>query len=135
MPYCRGTGSSALPKPKRLEDNPNDQLAETQLIGKAPPNRHPPVKTIVGVAWYREHDWPRIKTLFQDGGQLHDSHAEWLKDTRKAMKQLEKEGCFAKPVVIDIDDLIGWCLVRGCKIDAKARTEYVVHLMQAESKG
>jgi len=105
------------------------------LIAKASPNRHGPGMSIVGVAWYQENDWPRIKTLFQDADQLHDSYAEWLKDTRKAIKQLEKEGCFAKQVVIDIDDLIAWCLVRGHKIDAKARTQYVVHLMQAEPKG
>ncbi|MBF0563152.1 MAG: hypothetical protein HQL37_14330 [Alphaproteobacteria bacterium] len=104
------------------------------MIGKAPPNRHGSGPSIVGIAWYRENDWKRIKSLFQDADQLHDTHAEWLKDTRKAIKQLEKEGCFAKPVVIVIDDLIAWCLVRGCKIDATARTEYVVHLMQTKQK-
>jgi hypothetical protein len=33
----------------------------------------------VGVAWYREADWPRIKELFPDADKLHDSYAEWLK--------------------------------------------------------
>ena len=28
----------------------------------------------VGVAWYREADWPRIKELFPDADQLHDSY-------------------------------------------------------------
>jgi len=31
---------------------------------------------MLGVAWYREADWPRIKELFPDADELHDTHAE-----------------------------------------------------------
>jgi hypothetical protein len=39
--------------------------------------RPQPKKTgVVGVAWYREADWARIKELFPDADKLHDTYAE-----------------------------------------------------------
>jgi hypothetical protein len=41
------------------------------------------------------------------------------------MKRLARTGMTVEPVVIDIDDFLGWCLVHNCPRDAKARTKYV----------
>jgi hypothetical protein len=79
----------------------------------------------VGVAWYREADWHRIKELFPDADQLHDTHAEWLKFAEESVKRLTRTGMTVEPVVIDIDDFLGWCLIHNRARDAKARTEYV----------
>ena len=79
----------------------------------------------VGVAWYREADWPRIKELFPDADKLHDSYAEWLKFAEESVKRLASTGMIIEPFVIDIDDFLGWCLIHGRPRDAKARTEYV----------
>jgi hypothetical protein len=79
----------------------------------------------VGVAWYREADWPRIKELFPDADQLHDSYAEWLEFAEESVKRLARTGMTVEPFVIDIDDFLGWCLIHGRPRDAKARTEYV----------
>ena len=40
----------------------------------------------VGVAWYREADWPRVKELFPDADKLHDSYAGWLKFAESASR-------------------------------------------------
>jgi hypothetical protein len=79
----------------------------------------------VGVAWYRDADWPRIKELFPDADKLHDSYAEWLKFAEESVKRLASTGMIVEPFVIDIDDFLGWCLIHGRPRDAKARTEYV----------
>jgi hypothetical protein len=79
----------------------------------------------VGVAWYREADWPRIKELFPDADLLHETHAEWLKFADESVKRLARTGMTVEPVVIDIDDFLGWCLIHNRPRDAKARTEYV----------
>jgi hypothetical protein len=79
--------------------------------------------TAVGVAWYREADWPRVKELFPDADQLHDGYAEWLKFAEASAKRLARTGMTVEPVVIDIDDFLGWCLVQNRPRDAKARTE------------
>lgn len=80
----------------------------------------------VGVAWYREADWSRIKELFPDADQLHDSYAEWLKSAEESVKRLARTGMIVEPYIIDIDDFLGWCLIHDRPRDAKARTEYVI---------
>jgi hypothetical protein len=91
----------------------------------------------VGVAWYREADWPRVKELFPDADQLHDSYAEWLKFAEESMKRLARTGMTVEPFVIDVDDFLGWCLIHGRARDAKARTEYVAEKLSHKypSKG
>jgi hypothetical protein len=88
-------------------------------------SKKPGAGMAVGVAWYREADWPRIKELFPDADQLHDTYAEWLKFAEESMKRLARTGMTVEPVVIDIDDFLGWCLIHNRARDAKARTEYV----------
>jgi hypothetical protein len=79
-----------------------------------------------GVAWYREADWPRIKELFPDADQLHESYSEWLKFAEESVKRLTHPGVAVEPYAIDLDEFLGWCTVHGCPRDAKARTAYVV---------
>ena len=81
---------------------------------------------VLGVAWYREADWPRIKELFPDADELHDTHAEWVKSAEASLKRLTRPGVTVEPYTIDLDDFLGWCTVHGCECDAKARTAYVV---------
>jgi len=81
---------------------------------------------VLGVAWYREADWPRIKELFPDAADLHDTYAEWLKDAEASVKRLIRPGATVEPVIVDIDDFLGWCMVHGHRPDSKARTEYVI---------
>jgi hypothetical protein len=90
--------------------------------------KHQPKRTggVVGVARYREADWPRIKELFPDADQLHDTYAEWLKFAEESVKRMSRSGLTVEPYTIDLDDFLGWCLVHGCPRDAKARTAYVV---------
>jgi len=81
---------------------------------------------VVGVAWYREADWPRIKELFPDADKLHDSYAEWLKFAEGSVRRLRRSRVTVEPYTIDLDDFLGWCLVHGRPRDANARTAYVV---------
>ena len=89
-----------------------------------PKKAGPPM--VLGIAWYRETDWPRIKELFPDAADLHDTFAEWLKDAEASVKRLTRPDATVEPVIIDIDDFLGWCMVQGHRPDSKARTEYVI---------
>lgn len=86
----------------------------------------------IGVAWYRESDWARVKSQFSDAADLHDTYEQWHQDTENVIKEITALGHFVIPVTIDIDDFIGWCMVRGRKRDGKARSEYVTEKMRAE---
>lgn len=90
---------------------------------------------VVGVAWYREEDWPRVKRQFPDADELHDSYAEWLASARDAMKAIERSSARAEPLVVNLDDLFGWCLIRGREPNAESRGEYVAEKLRAKHQG
>jgi hypothetical protein len=89
---------------------------------------------VVGVAWYREADWPRVKKTFPDADELHDSYAEWLESAEDALKQIKSTGVAAEPFILDIDDFLGWCLIQGRPSDAKARSEYVAQRLRLKHR-
>ena len=82
---------------------------------------------VLGIAWYREADWPRIKALFPNAGDLPDTYAEWLKTAEATVKRLNaRPDVTLEPVIIDLDDFLRWCMVHGHQPNSKARTQYVV---------
>ena len=81
---------------------------------------------VVGVAWYREADWPRIKALFPGADELHDSYSEWVKSAEASVQQAHPSRRDWEPYTIDLDDFLGWCAVHGRPRNAEARTAYVV---------
>jgi len=85
---------------------------------------------VVGITWWREPDWPRVKELFPDADELHSTYAEWLKSAENAVKELKRRGVAAEPFFVDIDDFLAWCLVRGRQRDAQARSEYVTEKLR-----
>jgi hypothetical protein len=90
---------------------------------------------VLAIAWYREQDWPRLKRQFPDADELHDSYAEWLASAQAAMRTIRRSGTRAEPFIVDLDDLFGWCAIRGRDPDANSRSEYVAEKLSATSKG
>ena len=82
---------------------------------------------MLGIAWYREADWPRIKALFPNAGDLPDPYAEWPRTAEATVKRLNaRPDVTLEPVIIDLDDFLRWCMVHGHQPNSKARTQYVV---------
>ncbi len=84
----------------------------------------------VGLCWYRREDWERLLQLFPDRDKLHDSYDEWLKDVHQAEKRLKREGTVTKRIIVDPDELAGWCALRGLEPVSSTRAEYVSEKMQ-----
>ena len=89
---------------------------------------------VLGIAWYREQDWPRLKRQFPDADELHESYAEWLASARAAMRTIRRSGTRAEPFMVDLDDFFGWCVIRGREPDAESRSEYIADKLRARSK-
>jgi hypothetical protein len=85
---------------------------------------------MVGITWWREHDWPRVKDLFPDAGELHNTYAEWLKSAENTVKELKRRGVAVEQFALDIDDFLAWCLVHERQRDAQARSEYVTEKLR-----
>lgn len=89
----------------------------------------------IGVAWYTPEDWKAVKQMSEDGDKLHDSYQEWLLDARRREKTLRNEGHEAERVLIDPAKLKAWCMLRGARIDASARSKFVSEFLQSRGAG
>ncbi|MEX2206661.1 MAG: hypothetical protein WEF50_10585 [Myxococcota bacterium] len=67
----------------------------------------------VGVVWYRESDWPRIRREFEDGHQMHASFNEWREAAQTGIETLLKRGVEAVPVPLAIEEITKYCTETG----------------------
>ena len=79
---------------------------------------------IIGIVWYKEEDYPILKNLFEDGNTLPDSYSEWLEKTQNLFNQLIQKGLTPIKAYIDPETFPKWCIKRGHRLNAKARTAY-----------
>lgn len=84
----------------------------------------------IGVAWYRQEQWPRLLEISADRDKLEGSYDEWLANVSKTMELLRLKGVNPVKVDIDTEELLAWCRSRNLPVDAKARTQYTVERVQ-----
>ena len=88
---------------------------------------------LVGVAWYSPSQWQQLREVAADVEQLEKTHQEWLVAAEQAFERLAESGIEPVKVPVDVQDLIGWCHERNVPVDAKARAQYVVEVLQKGS--
>lgn len=89
-------------------------------------------KPIIGIAWYRPRDWERLRQLSTDSENLEDSHGEWLVGVNRAVREMEKEGLRIRKVIVDLDELVGFCQREAVQLDAAARSSFVAWKLSQE---
>jgi hypothetical protein len=93
------------------------------------------VETVVGVAWYSEQDWTRLRLICSDPEEMDDSYAEWRAAAEKTIGDLAKLGRSAEKVDIDIDEFLRWCRLHGRKTDKASRAEFTAYCLRARRSG
>jgi hypothetical protein len=88
----------------------------------------------VGIVWYRQADWLRLRTLFPDAGKLPDTYAEWLTSAESLMAQLKRDGIAAERVLLDPDSFSAWCTTRDLPLDAQARSQYASEVVATKHR-
>ncbi len=95
------------------------------LKREAPRSRR--VRQVVGVAWYSEIEWARLKEAANDPEILEDTYGEWCRVYADAVEKLEKAGATCIPVPLLISEVSDWCAKKGRPLDASARAEFVAN--------
>jgi hypothetical protein len=101
-------------------------------------SRAKPRYGLVGVAWYSEIEWAKLKRLAADPEILEDTYEEWCRVYENAVKTIEGEGTRCVPVEVVIDRVAQWCSERGRPLDGSARAEFTalqVRSASGESRG
>ena len=76
---------------------------------------------VIGVAWFRREEWPRLLEVSADRDQLEETYDEWLQSARQTLLHLRAEGQRVEKVDIGVDELLKWCQTRHVPVDASAR--------------
>jgi hypothetical protein len=84
---------------------------------------------ILGVAWFRDEQWPLLRSLAADPEKLEQTHAEWVVIAEEKIRELVKMGITVRKAHVDVNELHAWCLARKRPLDSSARATYAMELM------
>ncbi len=89
----------------------------------------------VGVAWYAEAEWQRLRQVAADPEVLEATYADWLKVVEKSLRELAASGVVAERVDVTVAELQQWCEQEGCRLDASARSAFAAELLRRRYEG
>ena len=87
----------------------------------------------LGLAWYRQEDYPRILTTMVDGCKLPKTFEEWEKKAVLSEKQMIANGHIILRTIIDPDEFVRWCQGKRKLPNAQMRGHYVAEITKQKS--
>jgi len=79
----------------------------------------------VGVSWYTEEEWAKVKAAAVDPERFEATYSEWLQVAEDALLKLRAMGIDAHKSYIQASELLAWCLAHGKRNDGAARAQFV----------
>jgi hypothetical protein len=87
----------------------------------------------LGIAWYTEECWEKVKLNSSDPDRFEATYAEWLVMANSAFASMVKNGVNAKKFLINVDELLAWCLVQNRENNSDSRAGFVVEKLQEKN--
>lgn len=78
----------------------------------------------IGMVWYHQEDYLKIKNIMVDSRNLPDTYAQWLKQANHRFQQLVAQGHSVEKVYLDPSTFSTWCAARGLDVNADARMTF-----------
>jgi hypothetical protein len=107
-----------MPKPSLLE----------RLRAKKRMRRGP----LIGLGWYSETEWARVKATAKDPERFEATFADWIRMTEETLATFRAGGANAVAVLIDADEFSSWCSANAKENDAAARAQFVSQKVQIQ---
>jgi hypothetical protein len=80
--------------------------------------------SILGITWYREHEYDRMKAMFPDGDKLPDTYDDWRKKAQEMVEFMGSRGYVMVKAYLDPEAFPEWCRSKGFEMDGKARAQF-----------
>lgn len=80
----------------------------------------------VGVVWYTEEEWGKMKNLCADKDHFEETYEEWAAMATRALADMKKAGLMGKKVFVGADEFKNWCAAYSLPLTASSRSEYVL---------
>jgi hypothetical protein len=85
---------------------------------------------VAGICWYAAEQWPRLREVAADPGELEETHEEWLAVMKRGLRGFREAGIPYQLIDVDVEELVSWCERKRIPINGAARAEYAAHLLQ-----
>ena len=83
----------------------------------------------IGVCWYTEEEWIKIKKEAIDPERFETTYSEWESMAKNALQDLKKTGLNPVKVIVLADELKEWCAIHGKENSSASRSEFVAQLL------
>jgi hypothetical protein len=83
----------------------------------------------VGLVWYSEDEWEKMKQISVDSERLENSFDEWEKMAQNKLAEMRAVGLVGKKVYIRTDDFFIWCKINSLPLNSTSRSKYVSGIM------
>jgi hypothetical protein len=87
---------------------------------------------VVGVTWYTEENWERVKSTATDPERFEKTYVEWNAMAVKALADIKRSGVNAIKFFVNSDDLQSWCLLYNKPNRADSRAEFVAEKLRSQ---
>jgi hypothetical protein len=81
-------------------------------------------RLVVGVAWYRENQWDRLKEVSADRDRLEDAWTDWVRGAEASMRDVRAQGIDVRKVDVDVEELLRWCRANGKPVNGESRSSF-----------
>ena len=88
---------------------------------------------VVGVSWYTESEWAKVKAFARDPEVFESSFPEWCTMAEDALREVAKAGINPVKVLVSAEELRQWCESKGKHNNASARAEFVSEKLRSEN--
>ena len=79
----------------------------------------------VGVGWYTEEEWAKVKAAAADPERFEETYSEWVQVAEEALAKLRASGVSAGKSYVKAEKLLAWCLAHNKRNDGAARAQFV----------
>ena len=88
------------------------------------------IRMVLGVAWYREEQWQRLREISADVTELEETYGAWLLIAMRKSNEMTREGIAFERVEVDVEDLVVWCLAEKRPVNSASRAAYVAEWLR-----
>ena len=105
-------------------------MKKPSLMERPRAKKAPRDDIVLGVAWYTEEQWARVKESAADPELLENTYADWVKMAEDALKDVRHAVRDPIKVMVDASELAAWCLVHGKPNVSSTRAEFATHKLR-----
>lgn len=94
-------------------------------------NKNDPA-SVVGIPWYTERTWKKMKEISADQESFHDNYQIWLAHADKSVVILTNRNKPFELLHIDPISYSWWCENQSIKRDKTSRRAYIQYLLESK---